>query len=103
MHVLHHRKASVTGPPTGSNSAGRIFGSPGVPQSRQREAGLYNGATMQSRVRLQIKPPRREAARATHVQLQAVACDVADGLERKRAEHGAKLNAAASQESLSQQ
>jgi hypothetical protein len=31
MHALHHRNASVTGPPTCSSSVGRIFGSPGVP------------------------------------------------------------------------
>jgi hypothetical protein len=58
---------------------------------------------MQSRVHLQIKPPRCEAARAIDVQLQAVAGDVANGLEWKLAEHGANRNAAASRESLSQQ
>jgi hypothetical protein len=42
---------------------------------------------MQSRVHLQVEPPRREAARAVDVQLEAVADDVTDGLERKLAKH----------------
>jgi len=58
---------------------------------------------MQSRVDLQIEPPRREAARAIDVQLQAVAGDVAYCLEWKRAEHGPNRNAAASREPQSQQ
>src|ERR1044072_8318110 len=51
------------------------------------ETGRCEGTTMQSRVDLQIEPPCREAARAINVQLQSVAGDVADRLERKRAEH----------------
>lgn len=46
---------------------------------------------MQSRVHLKVEPPRREAARAIDVQLQAVAGDVAYRLERKLAEHAPEL------------
>jgi hypothetical protein len=46
---------------------------------------------MQCRVHIQIEPPCREAARAIDVQLQSVAGDVADGLERKCAEHASDL------------
>ena len=42
---------------------------------------------MQCRLRLNVEPPGREAARAIDVQLQSVAGDVADRLERKRTEH----------------
>jgi hypothetical protein len=47
--------------------------------------------------------PRAVAARAIDMQLKAMMADVADGLEWERAKHGAKRNAAASRESLSQQ
>jgi hypothetical protein len=43
------------------------------------------------------------AARAVDVQLQALQADVANGLKRKRTEHGPKRNAAAAQEPLCQQ
>ena len=40
MHELHHRNASVTSPPTCSSSAAQIFGTPGMPQRRQRKRVL---------------------------------------------------------------
>jgi hypothetical protein len=47
--------------------------------------------------------PRAVAGRAMDAQLKSVAGDVADGLEGKRSEHGANLNAAASQKPICQQ
>lgn len=58
---------------------------------------------MQSRVQIQVKPSRGEAARAVDVQLKAVAGDVPDSLKWERAKHCANRNAATPRESLSQQ
>ena len=95
MHALHHRKASVTAPPTCSSSAGRIFGTRGVPQRLQRKRVLAMArpcrAVFTSRSSRRVAKPCREAARAIDVQLQAVEGNVAYRLERKFPEHAPEL------------
>jgi hypothetical protein len=102
------RKASVTGPPTGSSSAGLMTGMPpglagravvaraGAAEARGGEAAIGPGLEVD-------QLPRAVAARAVDMQLKAVLADVAYRLEWKRAEHSANRNSAACPQSLRQQ
>jgi hypothetical protein len=76
---------------------------PGRTAASAAETGRCDTTTMQCRLRLDVEPPCREAARAIDVQLKTVPGDVAYRLEWQCAEHSGDGNPAARPESLCQQ
>ncbi len=74
MHGLHHKKASGTGPPTGSSSAGLITGVP-VPRAlrtvvaRAAAAETRGGDAANGPVLKVDRPSRAVAARAVDLRL----------------------------------
>ena len=79
--LSHHRKASVTGPPTCSSSAGRIFGIPIERQRWQRKVAVAKLRSCNAVVASMSIRRVAVAARAVDVQLETTAGDVADRLE----------------------
>jgi hypothetical protein len=99
MHELHHRKASATGPPTGSSSDGLMDWHANAPAwhtvvARAAAAETRAGEAAVGPTSKVGRPPRAVAAWAVDVQLEALAADVAYRLDWKRAEHSANRNAA---------
>src|ERR1700716_2246550 len=89
-----NKKASVTFPPTGSSSAGRITGAPGQPQTSPfarplpaAEPGRREVARLEALVAVDRDPACRMTARAIDMQLEAVARDVADRGDGQRVKH----------------